>query len=130
MLEEYSDIDPQRFKSRSLELLVGCIDFVTAKSKKTRKPENYVRQVSWKAFLGSDIKKVSWKQLSEERNANRVASDNENLDKEVNRAATRLKNLIKKYGKDEINRKLTKNHVLNLPDNFVSEFDEIDALDL
>lgn len=126
MMDRYKDIDPKKFKSNSLKLLVGCIDFVTAKSKRTRKPESYVKQGSWKAFLGSDIKKVSWKHLSEQRNKNRAASDAESLGKKVKRAETMMRNLKEKYGEEEISRMLAENHNLNFPESYVPDFDVTD----
>lgn len=94
LLESYNDKKPRKFNIRSTKLLISCIDFITAKSKKTRNPDEYVRQASWKNFLGSDTKKVSFKQIVERRRSTRESSDSYTLDNKIKRTATMVKNMV------------------------------------
>lgn len=55
--------DYRQFVTRCLELLVSSFDIITAQSKKNRIKSKYVRQKSWAAFLGNDVKNINWSDM-------------------------------------------------------------------
>jgi hypothetical protein len=95
ILDDYSLGKNNVFESRSLELLVGCINFITARSKKNRVTSKYKKQQSWKSFLESDVQKVNWTKLNKIRAKNRANSDCNLVKKRVSRQATMISNLMK-----------------------------------
>lgn len=113
LLKSYDDNNPRKFNSRSMKLLVSCIDFITAKTKKTRDPDQYVRQRSWRQFLGSDTKKITFKQIIERRRSTRKASDRFTFDKKIKRTATMVKNMVEQlsveHSLDNIIERFTEN---------------------
>ncbi|GFE60780.1 hypothetical protein [Geobacter sp. AOG2] len=96
LLDSYDDKKPRKFNDRSLKLLVSCIDFITSKTKKTRDPDQYVRQHSWRQFLGSDTKKITFKQIVERRRSTRGTSNRITFDKKIRRTATMVKNMVER----------------------------------
>ena len=98
LLKDYDDKNPHILEVRSRKVLVGCIDFIKSISKKTRKPELYVRQSSWKKFLGSNVRKAQWKQIVEERRVNRVDSDAVSFERKIRRIATMTRNTVARLG--------------------------------
>ena len=97
-MKDYDDKNPHILEVRSRKVLVGCIDFINSISKKTRKPELYVRQSSWKKFLGSNVRKAQWKQIVEERRVNRVDSDAVSFERKIRRIATMTRNTVARLG--------------------------------
>lgn len=100
LLDSYDDNKPHKFNVRSKRLLMSCIDFITSKSKKTRDPDQYVRQSSWGQFLESDIKKVTFKQIQERRRSVREKSDRISFDKKIKRTATMVKNMVERLSSE------------------------------
>lgn len=94
LLESYYDGKPRKFDVRSKKLLVSCIDLITSKTKKTRDPDQYVRQRSWSKFLESDIKKIPFKDIIKRRQNMREISDKITFDKKIKRTATMVKNMV------------------------------------
>lgn len=113
LLDSYSDKNSHKFNTRSIKLLVGCIDFITSKTKKTRDPDQYVRQRSWRQFLGANTKKISFKQIVERRRSTREASDRSTIDNKIRRAATMVKNMVERlsaeHSLDDIYEKFAEN---------------------
>jgi len=100
LLDSYNEKKPRNFNMKSAKLLTSCIDFITAKTKKTRNPNEYVRQSSWRQFLGSDTKKVSFKQIVERRRNTRENSDKYTFDNKIKRTATMVKNMVERLSTD------------------------------
>ena len=108
ILEHYNDKKLEQFENSSLELLVNFIDFITPQSKKNER--RYKRQRSWRAFLGSDIKRIKWSQIFKEKYANRKKSDVETVNKGIRRALATVNNTVKRLrtieSEEEINKRL------------------------
>ena len=96
LLDSYKDKKPNRFNNRSKKLLRSCIDFITEETKQTRDTDKYVQQPSWRRFLGSDTKKITFKQIVERRQSTREASNLVTYDSKIKRTATTVKNMIKR----------------------------------
>lgn len=97
VLENYSDKHRQHFEARSLEVLVSCINFVTARSKKDRDASKYKKQLSWQSFLASDVKRVIWSRINKEKEKNRSLSRKDSFDKNTKRLGAWLGNTISRY---------------------------------
>ena len=94
ILEDYSSKNLERFHSRSLESLISCINFITPRSKKNRIASKYKKLPEWKAFLGSDIKRIKWREIHAEKLHNRINCDEANIGKSIRRQATMVRNMI------------------------------------
>jgi hypothetical protein len=94
LLEDYSTKNIEKFNSRCLESLVSCINFITAQSKKNRVASRYKKQRAWESFLGSDIVKIKWSTIYNERHNNRSDSDDATISKGIRRQATMINNMI------------------------------------
>lgn len=94
ILEGYSPENIDQFEARCLKSLVSCIDFVTPSSKRRRAPK---RQLLWKSFLGSDVKRLNWSKLNAKRRVRRAASDASAFAKSMSRLGTTVGNLVDRY---------------------------------
>ena len=95
-MEDYSRKNLGQFHTRSLESLVSCINFITARSKKNRVASKYKKQPEWKSFLGSEIKRIKWSDINAEKLKNRIHSDEATFDKRIRRQATMVRNMIRR----------------------------------
>lgn len=113
LLDRYKSDDLQLFESRSLEMLVGCINFITRLSKRTRTPSKYKMQKSWESFLNSDIQKPNWSKIYKEKAKKREQIDLAGSQKSALRLGTMTSNLMKKGEllghKDEIIKAIARN---------------------
>jgi len=95
ILESYSVENIKTFERRSIQTLVGCINFVSPPSKKTRCLVRYKKQKAWKEFLESDVTKINWNKVRRETIASLSQMDIDTLLwKRANRQAKMLKNLV------------------------------------
>ncbi|MBC7949668.1 MAG: hypothetical protein H7Y42_17410, partial [Chitinophagaceae bacterium] len=113
ILENYSTNNLQQFNKRSLESLVGCINFVTAQSKKNRVKSKYIKQPSWALFLNSEVDDINWSKIHKERRDNRSISDEATIDKSMSRIAVMTNNIIKRssvilQSEEEVLRRFSK----------------------
>ena len=96
LLHDYSIDNISLFEKKCLSALVASIDFVTPSSKKKRSPDKYIRQQSWKNFLGSEIKKKVWNELMQRAESSRIEADNFNCNAIIKKTASQLQNMISK----------------------------------
>jgi len=96
VLENYSGKNLEQFHTRCRELLVSCINFITASSKKNRVASKYKKQAEWEAFLESDVKKIKWSEVHRLKLENRQQSDIDFFNKKIKRQATMVNNMINK----------------------------------
>ncbi|ABK99509.1 hypothetical protein [Pelobacter propionicus] len=96
LLKKYNATDTRVFNKRSKRLLVTCINFVTAASKRKGCKAKYKMTGEWKAFLGSEVKPVNWSKLCKQKVANRTVSDKEVINKRVQRITSLIKSTSKK----------------------------------
>lgn len=62
LLSHYSEESRSAYNNVALELLVANMDLITEESRRTKKPDLYVREPFWAAFLASNPKKIIWKE--------------------------------------------------------------------
>jgi len=105
LLENYNDKNPVQFENNSRQLLVNCIDILTPQTKKNKNLKDK-KQPSWKAFLGSDIKRMKLSKIFKEKFNKRVAADKETVVKNVSRIGAGVRNTVDRcstiVSKDEI----------------------------
>lgn len=94
LLDKYSMDNIHDFEQKSIQLLVGCIDFYTATSKKNRASAKHVRQQSWQNFLETNIKKVNWDEKKREMKATRILSEGITCERQIKNCAAMLQNLV------------------------------------
>lgn len=111
LLEDYSIHNVHQFNTRSLEALVGCINFIKPSSRGKRNGAKDVKQPAWKSFLASDINKINWNKLKRDKEDSRHCADNYTFDKKLKRLASMLQNLVSKasiiFPEDEVFNKLS-----------------------
>ncbi len=88
--------DISLFEDRCINALITCVDFVTPSSKKSRSPDKYIRQQSWKNFLESERKKCNWNVLLQRTESRRIEADNYDCDQSMKKTAGNLQNMIRK----------------------------------
>jgi hypothetical protein len=96
LLEDYSIDNMHKIEHKYLQALVGCIDFVTASSKKKRSPAKYERQESWNEFIGSDIKRINWAEAKRIAESNRVSSNDDKCSTSLKRLGAMIQNAVSK----------------------------------
>jgi hypothetical protein len=94
LMESFCAGDFDEFNQRCVYLLISCVNFIDYHTKKKRVLSQYKMLPSWEQFIGSDIKRISWRKLKEERVANRLTSDRMTVEKKLRRLTSTLRNEI------------------------------------
>lgn len=97
LLENFSKENIKQFEARSREMLVSCINFVTAQSKKNRVAAKYIKQTAWQSFLASKVKRIKWSEIRSEQQRNRVASEKVTFDCSISRQGRMVSKMIEGF---------------------------------
>lgn len=96
LLDKYKETNRMKFDNRCKQLLVSCINFITAGSKKNRVKSKYKMTGAWKSFIESDVKSVNWSELRRQRSNNRIITDNICFEKRMSRLSSLLNSTVKR----------------------------------
>lgn len=96
LLANYCTQNCHQFEARSLEALVGCINFIKPSSRGKRGKAQNIKQPSWKKFLQADINKMNWSKQKKEKAKNRFVADNYKKNKSIKSLVAVFQNMVKK----------------------------------
>lgn len=94
LMESFRSGDITEFNQRCLYVLISCVNFVDYHSRKKRALSQYKMLPAWAQFIGSDVKRLNWRQLKSEKEAKRAKSDRQIVDQRLRRLSSTVRNEI------------------------------------
>lgn len=96
LLSYYFEENRLPYYNAALEVLTANMDLITEDSRRTKKPELYVREPFWAAFLASSPKKMKWKDLRKKKESCQ-ASLKVSYDASLKTIAGRINSLVNRF---------------------------------
>lgn len=96
LLSHYTEDNRAEYHTAALAMLTASLDIITEESRRTKKPELYVREPFWAAFLASKPKKMKWKDLKKKSDACQKTLK-ESYDTSLKTIVGRINNLVNRF---------------------------------